>query len=164
MRKADAEAKIREEERVDQNAAEDTDKKGDNEGNNENQSEDQPPANWLEKAATLLSALIVAGLIGVLLHDATQEHSPPSFTVTTGKPNIVNDSYRLPVHVLNTGDKAGRGVIVHVELVGRDSVLAETDLNIDWLAGHETHDAFGYFKRPAVPHRFRAEVRGYTEP
>lgn len=131
----------------------------DNESN-----EEAPPATWLEKAATLLSALLVAGLIGVLLYDATQEHSPPSFSVTTGKPQLVNESYRVPVHILNSGDKAARGVTIHVELVGPDSVLSETDLDIDWLAGHETHDAYGYFKRPAVAHRFHAEVRGYTEP
>ena len=138
-------------------------KQGDENGP-EKEDEAPPPATWLEKAATAFGAVLVAALIGVLLYDATRTHLPASFVVTTGAAQVVHDSYRLPVHVLNSGDEAAQAVMVHVELIGPDSVLSEIDLNIDWLAGHETHDAVGYFKRPSVPHRFRAEVRGFTEP
>jgi len=119
---------------------------------------------WLEKLATGVSVLMIAFLLGVLSWDALRTRTEPAFIVTTGTPRIVRDSYRVPVHVVNTGDEAARLVMVHVELAGTDTVFAEADLTIDWLAGRSTHDAVAYFKRPPAAHRFRAEVRGYTEP
>ena len=119
---------------------------------------------WLEKLATGASVVLIAFLLAVLSWDAVRTRAEPAFTVTTGAPRIIRDSYRVPVHVVNTGDEAARLVMVHVELAGTDTIFAEADLTIDWLAGRSAHDAVAYFKRPAAAHRFRAEVRGYTEP
>ena len=119
---------------------------------------------WLEWVATIVSCLLIAGLAGVLIHDAMKEHTPAAFKVVTGRPDIVGDSYRIPVRVYNTGDAAARTVMVHVEASAPDTVFVETDLTLDWLPGKSSHSVIGYLKRPTAPHVIRSEVRGYSDP
>lgn len=136
-------------------------------GDGEQKGEDAappPPPSWLERAATFLSCALIAFLIGVLVRDALNAHTPPAFTVVAGKPDVVGDSYRIPVKVYNTGDIAARTVMVHVELAGPDTVFVQTDLTLDWLPGKSSHSVIGYLKRPMDPSTVHAEVRGYSDP
>ena len=130
----------------------------------EGKGEEQRPPSWLEKAATALSCLLIAGLVAVLVHDALSKHEPAAFSVVTGKPDIVKDSYRIPIRVYNTGDMAARTVMVHVEVKGADTVFSETDLTLDWLPGKSSHSVIGYLKRPSAPHSIESEVTGYSDP
>jgi Protein of unknown function (DUF2393). len=71
------------------------------------------------------------------------------------------------VTVRNSGDDAAKRVMVHLELVASDSVLAQSDLTIDWLPGNTSKDVVGLFTRPPAaprPTGVRAEVRGYEAP
>jgi uncharacterized protein (TIGR02588 family) len=121
----------------------------------------------LELVATALSALLVAGILGVLIWDAFHPNAPPAFTTKPGRVAIANGSYRVPVNVRNSGDDAAKAVVVHLQLVASDSVLAESDLTIDWLPGNTSKELVGLFARPAsapMPTGVRAEVRGYVTP
>ena len=123
----------------------------------------------LEIAATAVSGLLVAALLGVLVWDAVHSNASPAFTVRATPATLVDNAYRAEVTVRNTGDDAAKSVMVHVELVGRDSTLAESDLTIDWLPGRSSHQVVAYFPRPAgvAPTDVRgveAAVHGYTAP
>lgn len=121
----------------------------------------------LEIVATAISALLVAGLLSVLIWDAVHPNTPPAFATHPGRVTMSNGSYRVPVSVRNSGDDAAKAVIVHLELVASDSVLAESDLTIDWLPGNSSKDVVALFARPAsspTPTGVRAEVRGYETP
>jgi uncharacterized protein (TIGR02588 family) len=123
----------------------------------------------LEKIATAVSALLVGFLLVVLIRDAIQPNTSPSFVTRARKVEIRNGAYRAEVSVENTGDDAAKSVVVHMELTGKDSALAETDVTIDWLPGRTTHDVVGFFPRPAgVPAEdirgVKAEVHGYAAP
>lgn len=121
----------------------------------------------LEIVATALSALLVAGILSVLIWDAFHPNAPPAFDTQPGRVAITNGSYRIPVSVRNSGDDAAKAVVVHLQLVASDSVLAESDLTIDWLPGNTSKELVGLFARPAsapMPTGVRAEVRGYVTP
>lgn len=121
----------------------------------------------LEIVATALSALLVAGILSVLIWDAFHPNAPPAFDTQPGRVAITNGSYRVPVSVRNSGDDAAKAVVVHLQLVASDSVLAESDLTIDWLPGNTSKELVGLFARPAsapMPTGVRAEVRGYVTP
>jgi uncharacterized protein (TIGR02588 family) len=80
---------------------------------------------------------------------------------------LVAGSYHAPVTVKNSGDESAKAVIVHMELVASDSVLAESDVTIDWLPGNSSRDVVGVFARSASgpqPTGVRAEVHGYATP
>jgi len=125
------------------------------------------PLTALERAATIVSALIVLFLLSVLVWDAVHPNAPPSFRVHPGKVEMRDNAYRAEVDVENTGDDAAKGVMVHVELVGRDTILAETDLTIDWLPGRSRHRVVGFFPRPegaAEVIGVKPAVHGYSAP
>jgi uncharacterized protein (TIGR02588 family) len=125
------------------------------------------PLTPLERGATIASALIVLFLLSVLVWDAAHPNAPPSFRVHPGKVEMRDNAYRAEVDVENTGDDAAKGVIVHLELVGRDTTLAETDLTIDWLPGRSSHRVVGFFPRPERGEDVigvKPEVHGYSAP
>jgi uncharacterized protein (TIGR02588 family) len=125
------------------------------------------PLTPLERAATVVAALIVLFLLSVLVWDAVHPNAPPAFRVHTGKVELRNDAYRAEIEVENTGDDAAKTVIVHIELLGRDTTLAETDLTIDWLPGRSRHEVVGFFPKPRAGHPVlgvKAEVHGYAAP
>ena len=121
----------------------------------------------LEIATTVVSTLLVAALLSVLIWDAVHPNTPPAFATQPGRVVIAGGSYRVPVSVRNSGDDAAKAVVVHLELIASDAVLAESDLTIDWLPGNTSKEVVGLFARPAsapVPTAVRAEVRGYAAP
>jgi len=125
------------------------------------------PLTPLERATTFVSAMIVLFLLSVLVWDAVHPNAPPSFRVHPGKVEIRDNAYRAEVDVENTGDDAAKSVMVHLELVGRDTTLAETDLTIDWLPGRSRHRVVGFFPRPAGATEVigvKPEVHGYSAP
>lgn len=142
----------------------DIEDENDSAGEGEAELRQDRPAGWLERAATILSALLVAGMLGVLIYDATRPSSPPAFETKLGRIDTIGGNLRIPVEVRNTGDEAGHNVQLHIEILSGDSVLAESDLQVDWLAGRSKHDAVGFFEKPTLPYTAKAEVRGYTEP
>jgi uncharacterized protein (TIGR02588 family) len=125
------------------------------------------PLTPLERGATIVSAMIVLFLFSVLVWDAVHPNAPPSFRVHPGKVEIRDNAYRAEVDVENTGDDAAKSVMVHLELLGRDTTLAETDLTIDWLPGRSRHRVVGFFPRPeggAEVIGVKPEVHGYSAP
>lgn len=121
----------------------------------------------LEIVATAISTLLVAALVCVLVWDAFHPNTPPAFTTHPGRVAVTNRAYRVPVRVRNSGDDAAKAVDVHLELMASDSVLAESDLTIDWLPGNTSRELVGLFARPSsgpTPTGVRAEVRGYVTP
>jgi len=81
---------------------------------------------------------------------------------------MVSGVYRYPIDVRNAGDEAARSVVVHVELIGSDSTIAESDLTVDWLPGRSSRRIVAVFDRPPSPElspdSVTAEVRGYLVP
>jgi uncharacterized protein (TIGR02588 family) len=121
----------------------------------------------LEVVATAISAVIIASVLSVLLWDAFHPNTPPAFTTEPGRIAIARGLYRVPVTVRNSGDDAAKAVVVHLELLASDSVLAESDLTIDWLPGNTSKQLVALFARPAsspTPTGVSAEVRGYATP
>src|SRR4051812_40640356 len=92
-----------------------------------------PPVGPLERVATAVSVLLIVGLLSVLIWDAIHPDTEAAFEARPGRIAMVSGAYRVPVTIRNTGDESSKAVVVHLELVAADSVLAESDVTIDWL-------------------------------
>jgi uncharacterized protein (TIGR02588 family) len=137
------------------------------ENSNGESPEDGPaPAGPLEIIATIVSALLIAGLIGVLVRDALHPNLPPAFEVRAEAMQSSGASYRVPLHVRNAGDESAKSVVVHVELTAADTAVSETEVTLDWLPGRSTREAVAVFSRrdAQAATGVRAEVRGYAVP
>jgi uncharacterized protein (TIGR02588 family) len=123
------------------------------------------PLTPVERAATILSAVIVLALLSVLVWDAIHPNKPPAFTARAVKMEERESGYRTEVEVSNTGDDAAKSVVVHVEMAGADTTLAETDITVDWLPGRSRHVVVGFWpKLKGRVLKVNAEVRGYSNP
>jgi uncharacterized protein (TIGR02588 family) len=129
------------------------------------QEESGKPLTPMERIATIISALLVAFLLSVLVWDAVHPNKPPAFTTRTLKIEQRDSGYRTEVEVANTGDDAAKAVMVHIDILGADTTLAETDLTIDWLPGRSKHTVVGFWpKVMGKVNGVKSEVRGYSEP
>jgi uncharacterized protein (TIGR02588 family) len=132
----------------------------------EEPAEDGPTAaatDWLERIASAVSALLVAGLFALLVWDAVRHHSAAEFTARVGEHRAVGEQHYLAVSVENTGDRAVRDVEVSVTLAAADST-DEATFTIDWLPGKSTRHGMVILPRDPSGGRVRAAVTGFAEP
>jgi uncharacterized protein (TIGR02588 family) len=132
----------------------------------------EQPVTLLEMLATAMSALLIAPLIALLvallIWDAAHPDAPARLTIDVSPPAVVGPQYQVPVTVHNRGDKSAKDVVVHFELVAAaiDSVIAESDLTVDWLPRESSRDIVGLFARKSIASAVgsRVDVRGYVVP
>ncbi len=127
--------------------------------------EEAPPPTGLEIAATIVSALLVLGVLTVLVWDAVHPNRPATFAVNIDSTKVDAHALRAHLTVRNVGDDAAKSVDVHVALVRPETTLAESDLTIDWIPGNSRKQAVAYFPSGnARGARIVAEVHGYDVP
>jgi len=142
-----------------------TAKEKEKEGEDSSAEESGKPLTPVERAATILSAIIVLSLLSVLIWDAVHPNLPPAFTSRTIKLEERATGYRTEVEIANTGDDAAKAVVVHLEALGADTTLAETDVMVDWLPGRSKHVVVGFWPRAkGRVINVNSEVRGYAQP
>ena len=127
--------------------------------------EKSPPPTALEIVATIVSALLVAGVLTVLVWDAVHPNRPPTFSVSVDSTSGAAHAMRAYLTVRNLGDDAAKSVDVHVALALPDTTLAESDLTIDWVPGNSRKRVVAYFPSPiARDAKVTAEIHGYDVP
>ena len=118
---------------------------------------------WVERTATIISALLVAALLALLIWDAVRTHTAAEFRTKVGESHVVGAEHYLEISVENTGDRAARDVQVSVSLTAADST-DEATFTIDWLAGRSTRHGIVILPRDPASGRIRAAVTGFAEP
>ena len=118
---------------------------------------------WVERAATIISTLLVAALLALLIWDAVRTHTPAELRTKVGESHVVEGAHYLEISVENTGDRAARDIEVSVSLTAADST-DEATFTIDWLAGRSTRHGMVILPRDPASGRVRARVTGFVEP
>ena len=118
---------------------------------------------WIERTATIISALIVATLLALLLWDAIRTHSAAELEARPGEHRAVGALHYLEVSVENRGDRAVRDVEVDVSLAAGDST-DQASFTIDWLPGKSSRHGMVIFPRDPSTGTVRAVVTGFAEP
>lgn len=137
----------------------------DHEQNENEGSEESPPPTKLEIVATIVSALVVLGILIVLVWDAAHPNRPATFVVSVDSTRVDGHALRAHLTVRNIGDDAAKAVDVHVALASHDSTLAESDLTVDWIPGSSRKQVVAYFPSPNIRDaKVTAEVHGYDVP
>lgn len=120
--------------------------------------------NRLEWTVFGLSAVLLIGVIGVLVHQAvTVGEEPAHLHVRLGDPITSSDQVRVPVTVVNTGDEPALSVKVEIggTLAG---VTQSTSLNIDHVPHRSEANGWVSFPGSVIPGNLSARVIGYMDP
>ena len=129
----------------------------------ERQHESSGP-DWVERLATIVSGLLVLGVIAVLLWDAVHPDRPPALEASTGTPTAVGRHWHVPIIVKNSGDVAVQEVNVSVSLAHPDTTVRDIDIRIDWLPGRSERAIDAVFAVDPSRGKLTAEVQSFDEP
>lgn len=120
------------------------------------------PAEWITFA---LSALIVAGLVGlVLLSWITQSQEPPILSVRAETMRVTNGQFYIPFTVENTGGDTAESVQVVGELRRGEQIIESGEQQIDFLASHEQQSGAFVFTQNPQTGRLSLRVASYQLP
>ena len=119
---------------------------------------------WVERLATVISAVLVVGVIAVLVWDAVHPDRPASLDVSTGRPTAVGRHWHVPIVGRNSGDVAVQEVNVSVSLQHPDTTVRDIDIRIDWLPGRSERAIDAVFAVDPSRGRLTAEVQSFDEP
>ena len=119
---------------------------------------------WVERLATIISAMLVLGVIAVLVWDAVHPDRPASLDVSTGRPTAVGRHWHVPIVVRNSGDVAVQEVNVSVSLQHPDTTVRDIDIRIDWLPGRSERAIDAVFAVDPSRGKLTAEVQSFDEP
>lgn len=117
----------------------------------------------LEMAATIVSALVLLVLLGVLVRDGFHDNTPAAVSaVSAGIGEIRGDSRYVPVTVENAGDEAVRDVVITVEAAANGEKV-EGEFQILWLPGQSRREGVAVLPKESVG-PVKAIVKGYAIP
>jgi uncharacterized protein (TIGR02588 family) len=127
-------------------------------------SEHERKADWLEKLATTVAGLLLAGIVGFLAWDGVHDNTPAAITaVSAGIGEVRAESWYVPVTVENTGDEAVRDVAITVESTANGQKV-DGEFELDWLPGRSRREGVAVLPKEAVGQPVNAMVKGYVIP
>ena len=129
-----------------------------------NRSRESSGPDWVERLATIISAVLVLGVVAVLVWDAVHPDRPASLDVSTGRPTAVGRHWHVPIVVRNSGDVAVQEVNVSVSLQHPDTSVRDLDIRIDWLPGRSERAIDAVFAVDPSRGTLTAEVQSFDEP
>jgi uncharacterized protein (TIGR02588 family) len=127
-------------------------------------SEHEGGADWLEKLATVVAAILLIAIVGFLVWDGVHENMPAAVTVVSaGEGEVRGDSRYIPVSVENAGDEAVRDVAISVESSAGGRKV-EGEFEIDWLPGRAKREGVAVLPKETEGQAIKATVKGYVIP
>lgn len=130
----------------------------------EHQQRSSPGPDWVERLATIISAVLVLGVIAVLVWDAVHPDRPPALEASAGTPRAVGRQWHVPIVVRNSGDVAAQEVNVSVSLQHPDTTVRDIDIRIDWLPGRSQRAIDAVFAVDPSRGKVTAQVQSFDEP
>jgi uncharacterized protein (TIGR02588 family) len=119
---------------------------------------------WVERLATIISAVLVLGVVAILVWDAVHPDRPASLDVSAGRPTAVGRHWHVPIVVRNSGDVAVQEVNVSVSLQHPDTTVRDIDIRIDWLPGRSERAIDAVFAVDPSRGKLTAEVQSFDKP
>ena len=123
-----------------------------------------PQKNTLEWIVFAASAVLIAGVIGVLVYaTVSSEGRPPSLSITPGTAQPTAGGFAVPLEVRNEGDRTAEDVQIEVTLaIGPDTERSTAVLP---FVPHRSHRrAWVTFENDPARGTVLARVVGYREP
>ena len=121
---------------------------------------------WLELAIGGLGALVLALMLGFLVHDAfgDGEDAPVDIALERGEFAELDAGWRVPVTVRNLGDRPAEAVELRAELELPSGEVEEAALVLDFLAPRGSVEAAFLFDQDPDGAELRLRAVGYLVP
>jgi uncharacterized protein (TIGR02588 family) len=123
-----------------------------------------PVSPW-EWVAAGVSALLVLGVVGIMLHEGLDAPStPPLIDVRVDSVIAVSGGYLVEFTAHNSGQSTAAGVTIEGELKADTGAVEKSGVTIDYVPA-EAHRKGGlYFSKNPRQYRLEIRPRGYDRP
>ena len=120
------------------------------------------PWEWVVAA---LSAVLVLGAIGFMLHEALSEpSSPPSIEIAVDTIIATRNGYIVEFRATNRGTTTAAGMTVEGELRSDTGSVEKSEVTVQYVPAEASRQGGLFFSRD--PQRYQLEIRpkGYARP
>lgn len=120
---------------------------------------------WIEWLTGIVSATLVAALLGWLCWEAfTREGTPPDLSVQILVTEKSKAGYRVTFDIYNTATTTAAAVTVVGRLVDGDKVIEEHNVLFDYVAAESKSTGAMLFENDPAGHTIDIRAAGYTDP
>ena len=120
---------------------------------------------WMEWVTGLVSALLIATLIGYVGWNAlTEELKPPEFAIEATGMERVTGGYRITFDIENRANSTAAAVIVRGELLRGEESVETVDVTFDYVPGESQSSGAILFTTDPGSARLTLRAVGYTDP
>lgn len=120
---------------------------------------------WIEWLTGLVSALLVAAMLGWLTWEAfTRESIPPDLVVTVLTTEKTSSGHRVAFDIYNTATITAAAVTVVGRLREGDRVIEEGDVTFDYVAAESKSTGAILFRNDPAGRSVDIHPAGYTDP
>ena len=120
---------------------------------------------WMEWLTGLVSAALVATLIGYVgWNAATEEMVPPEFAIEATGMARVTGGYRITFDIENRANTTAAAVIVRGELKRGDESLETVDVTFDYVPGESQSSGAILFDTDPGSAQLTLRAIGYSDP
>lgn len=117
-----------------------------------------------EMIFTVISLVLIAGLLGYLTFQSLTDQTPPQFEIEASAARVAGDFKMVDVYISNGGHEAAKSLMVQGEAVGRDNETVTAEATMDWLPGHSRRRVTLVFPAEIMTSVPEIMVVGYEEP
>ena len=120
---------------------------------------------WMEWLTGLVSAALIATLIGYVGWNAlTEELKPPEFAIEATGMERVTGGYRITFDIENRANATAAAVIVRGELLRGEESVETVDVTFDYVPGESQSSGAILFTTDPGSARLTLRAVGYTDP
>ncbi|WP_430439443.1 TIGR02588 family protein [Shinella sp.] len=120
---------------------------------------------WIEWLTGLVSALLVAGMLGWIGWEAfTREATPPDLSVTVLTTEKTGAGQRVTFNIANSGTTTAAAVTVIGRLMEGEKIVEESHVVFDYVAAESKSTGAILFAGDPAGRRLDIRAAGYTGP
>ncbi|MCL6708575.1 TIGR02588 family protein [Pseudomonas sp. R2.Fl] len=122
-------------------------------------------AHWIEWITGIVSALLVAGLLGWIGYEAlTNDRRPPELTIRAEGVEKIATGFRVAFEVENHAETTAAAVVVRGDLVDGGETVESVEVTFDYVPAQSRSAGAMIFSRDPQGLDMRIQPAGYTEP
>lgn len=122
-------------------------------------------AHWIEWITGIVSALLVASLLGWIGYEAlTNDRHRPDLAIRAHHAERTDHGFRVAFEIENHAETTAAAVVVRADLLDGREIVESVELTLDYVPAQSKSAGAVIFSRDPQGLEIRIQAVGYTEP
>ncbi len=126
---------------------------------------EKPDPHWIEWATGIVSAVLVAAMLGWVGYEAlTDKDGPPEFRIAITGTGPVSGGHRVEFDITNLATRTAATVNVRGEILDGDRTVEDAEVVIDYVPAQSKSSGALIFREDTGGREVRMRAVGYSDP